>query len=236
MASVGQADDTALLSNDIHQLQHLLDLVLIYCQKHKVQLSAGKTKFLLFCNKETDYTKYTKLVSPLHIGDTPIKFADTAEHVGILRSVSGNLPHIHQRIVNHKRSLGQVLSMGMSRRHRASPIASLRAETVFATPVLFSGTASLLISKSESDIIAQHVKETTEKLLKLHSKTPEPVVFFLAGSLPFPAHLHIRQLTNFAMICRLPENILHKFANFVFTSLPDSCPSWFKQIKNLCYQ
>ena len=43
VASVGQDDDTALLSNDLHPLQCLLDLALLYCEKHQVQLSAGKT-------------------------------------------------------------------------------------------------------------------------------------------------------------------------------------------------
>ena len=117
VASVGQADDTALISNDINQLQCLLNLSLLYCQKHQVQLSASKTKLLVFSKHESDYVKYAKLLSPLHIGNTPIPFASTAEHVGVLRSVSGNLPHIHQRMVNHKRSLAKILSMGLSKRH-----------------------------------------------------------------------------------------------------------------------
>ena len=136
VAAVGQADDTALLSNSIHQLQHLLNLSILYCDKHQVTLSAGKTKLMVFTRKETEYTKYVKLLSPLCIGDTQIEFATEAEHVGVLRSLSGNLPHLHQRIVNHKKALGQILRMGMSRRHRANPIAALRAEQVFATPVL----------------------------------------------------------------------------------------------------
>ena len=180
VASVGQADDTALVSHDIQQLQLLLNLSLIYCEKHQVQLSAGKTKLLVFSKQETDYVKYVKLLSPLRIGQTTIPFASTAEHVGVMRSVTGNLPHIHKRIVNHKRSLASILSMGLSKRHRANPIASLRAESIFSTPVLFSGMASLFLTKSESDILAKHVKENTEQLLKLHPKTPEPVIFFLA--------------------------------------------------------
>ena len=150
---MGQADDTALLSNDIHQLQRLLDLSLLYCQKYQVQLSAGKTRLLVFSKKETDYTKYAKMLSPVHIGETPIPFVQTAEHVGVLRAVSDNLPHIHQRISYHKKALGQILSMGMARKHRANPIASLRAEVIFATPVLYSGMASLLLSRSEKDIL-----------------------------------------------------------------------------------
>ena len=235
VASVGQADDTALISNDISQLQCLLNLTLIYCQKHQVQLSASKTKLLVFSKQETDYVKYAKLLSPLHIGNTPIPFASTAEHVGVLRSVSGNLPHIHQRMVNHKRSLAKILSMGLSKRHRANPIASLRAETVFSTPVLFSGVASLFLTKSESDILAQHVKENTESLLKLHAKTPEPVVFFLAGRLPGEALLHLKQLTLFGMICHLPGNILHNIAVQLLTTASQKSQNWFSGIRSHCF-
>ena len=235
VASVGQADDTALVSHDIHQLQLLLNLSLIYCEKHQVQLSAGKTKLLVFSKQETNYVKYAKLLSPLHIGKTTIPFASTAEHVGILRSVTGNLPHIHQRIVKHKRSLAGILCMGLSKRHRANPIAALRAESIFSTPILFSGMASLYLTKSESDMLAQHVKENTEQLLKLHPKTPIPVVFFLAGRLPGEALLHQKQLTLFGMICQLQGNILHNIALQLLTTAKQTSKHWFADIRALCF-
>ena len=235
VAGVGQADDTGFLSNDILQLQHLLNLSLLYCKKQQVQLSAAKTKLLVFSRHETDYVKYVKLLSPLQIGDVPIEFVNTAEHVGVLRSVSGNLLHIHQRIVNHKGSLAKILSMGMSRHHRANPIAALRAENIFATPILFSGMASLFITKAESDVLALHVKETTENLLKLHSRTPDPVVFFLAGRLPGEALLHLKQLTLFGMICHLPGNILHTIAVQLLTTSSQSSRNWFADIRTHCY-
>ena len=83
-----------------------------------------------------------------------------------------------QTMVSHKRSLAQILRMGIAKRHRANQLASQRAETIFSKPVLYSGMSSLLLSKSEVDILAKHVKVTTEKLLKLDPKTPEPVVFW----------------------------------------------------------
>ena len=235
VAGVGQADDTALVSNDLHQLQCLLDLSLEYCKKHQVQLSAVKTKLMIFSNKETDYTRYTRMISPLSIGNTPVQFATTAEHVGVLRSVSGNLPHLQQRIVSHRRSLAQILCMGMSKKHRASPIAALRAENIFTTPILYSGVASLLITKSETDILSLHVKETTEKLLKLHPKTPEPVVFFLAGRLPGEALLHLKKLTVFGMICHLHGNILNNIAAKLLTVSPQSEKNWFSGIRDICF-
>ena len=126
--------------------------------------------------------------------------------------------------------------MGLSKRHRANPIASLQAELVFATRVLFSDMASLLLSKSDVDIIAKHVKETTENLLKLHSKSPEPVVFFLAGRLPGEALLHLKQLTLFGMICRLPGNILHNIAMSLLTTASHIDRNWFANIRDISFR
>ena len=103
-------------------------------------------------------------------------------------------------MVSHKRLLAQILRMGMTKRYLANQLASQRAETIFSNPVLYSGMSSLLLSKSEVDILAKHVKVTTENLLKLHPKTPEPVVFFQAGKLPGEALLHLKQLTLFGII------------------------------------
>ena len=91
------------------------------------------------------------------------------------------------------------------------------------------------MSQSESSILSQHVKETTENLLKLHSKTPEPVVFFLAGRLPGDAILHLKQLTLFGMICRLPGNILHNIAKQLLTYSSQSSKNWFSNIRDICF-
>ena len=161
---------------------------------------------------------------------------DTDEHVGIIRSVSGNQPHILKRITSHKKALGAVLSSGLARHHRANPASSLKTEKLHGFPVLMSGTPALTLLQSEIDTLAHHYKCTLEGLLKLHKKTPEPFIFFIAGSLPFQAILHLRQLGLFGMICRLEENILHHLAKHLLTTSPDTSHSWFIQIKKICKQ
>ena len=83
MAGIGQADDTGLLSDDIRQLQLLLQLTLAYCRKYQVTLSAAKTKLLVFLKSSSDLLTYSKLFNPIQIGDTKIEFASNAEHVGV---------------------------------------------------------------------------------------------------------------------------------------------------------
>ena len=80
--------------------------------------------------------------------------------------------------------------------------------------------------KTEADTLFLHIKETTESQLKLHRKTPAPVVFFLDGRLPGEAQLHLKQLTIFGMICRLCGKVLNTVAHHLLT--------WKEIWKNTC--
>ena len=200
-------------------------------------MTPEKTKLQVFAppSLHTEIS-YFQNINYLTLNGVPLHFTDITEHVGVVRSPDSNLPHILQRISSHKRALAAVLSAGVSRNHRGNPAASIKAEKVYALPVLLSGLGCLFLLESEVNVLSHHYKVVLEALQKLHTKTPEPVVFFLAGSLPFRGFLHIRQLTIFSMICRLQNNILHKIAEYVLTRLPDTAKSWFMQIKKLCFQ
>ena len=60
------------------------------------------------------------------------------------------------------------------------------------------------------------------------------MIYFLAGSLPGEAELHLRQLSLFSMICHLPEDPLNIHARATLLSAPNSARSWFQQIYKLC--
>ena len=112
----------------------------------------------------------------------------------------------------------------------------MRVEQLYGIPVLLSGTASLVLKQSELNILNIHLKKKLENLQKLHQKTPDPVVYFLAGSLPASAILHLCQFSIFSMITRLPNNILNRIAKYILTTSRDSSNSWFIQVRNLCQQ
>ena len=219
VAAIGQADDTVLVSDEIYKLKFLLNLTLQYCDKYHVELSADKTKLQLYV--PTGYSLDSaclKASSSLSINDVEVKYVDTTEHVGIVRSIDGNLPHILQRLSSHNKALHSVLSAGLAKGHRGNPAAALRVEQLYGVPVLMSGTAALVLKATEESVIQTHYKRKLESLQKLHDKTPEAVVFFLAGSLPESAHLHLKQLSLFSMITRLPHNILNTIARYVHTT------------------
>ena len=235
ISGIGQADDTALVSNRIQALFYLLHLTLIFCSKYNVQLSSEKTKLQVIYNKDmSQEIDYIKSTNPILINGEVIKFVDTTEHVGMTRSTTGNLPTILDRVISHRKALGGVLHAGMARGHRGNPAAGLRVHQLYGNPVLFSGLAPLVMNKKEMEIVEQHHKDSIRNIQRLLAFTPRTVICFLAGSLPGTAILHLRQLSIFGMICRLNENILHKHATNIFNYSTMASKSWFSQIRDLC--
>ena len=113
------------------------------------------------------------------------------------------------RIVAHRKALGATLSSGVAFKSRANPIIGLKMARIYGSPVLLSGMSSLVLSSSDIAIIDQHFKDTYQNLQKLHQRTPRSVVFFLGGSLPAQAVLHLRMLSLFGMVSRLPGDVLN---------------------------
>ena len=97
------------------------------------------------------------------------------------------------------------------------------------------------MSNTEQETLNHHHKENLERLQKLYPGTPAPVVFFMAGTLPASAVLHLRQLSLLGMISRLgPDSTLHRHGQQMLATPPASLlpsrQSWFLQLRTLCQQ
>ena len=144
VSSIGQADDVVLISDDIFFLNNILRLTLDYCASHHVTLAPEKTKLVAFSAPHQKLqVSYQKAVSPISINQVPIDFVNETEHVGIIRSNHGNLPHIQGRVTAHVKALYSLLPAGISRNQNVNPAAALRIESIHALPKLLSGVAPL---------------------------------------------------------------------------------------------
>ena len=234
VSAIGQADDTLLVSNCLHSLQNLLQLSLIYCSKYSVELCPAKTKLqCINTTKMKTEVSYLKEFSTVNLNGTKLDFQDNADHVGIVRSTTGNLPNILTRITAHKNAVAALLHAGAANHHRGNPVASLRLEKIYGFPILLSGLGALVLTRQEITTISHHYLKTLQLLLRLHSNTPHAVSYFLAGCLPGEAHIHLRQLSILAMIASLPGTLLHAHALNVLTC-KSSSKSWFCQVRDIC--
>ena len=236
ISSITLADDAVLTTTSIINLYLLLHLTTQYCKKYRVELVPDKTKLLVFSNNpEGAQVAYAKLISPISLNGQKIDFSDQEEHLGILRSVSaGNMPNIMERVSAHNKKLFSVLPAGLSLHHHANPAACLRVEQLYALPVLLSGLSALVLTKYETGIISACYKNTLQRLMKLHDRTPDCAVFFLAGSLPATALLHLRQLSLLNMISHLKGNILKSLQTKILIEAKPSANSWIQQVRDIC--
>ena len=235
ISGIGQADDTLLLTNNIQKLFYLLELTKLFCSKYQVELCAEKTKLQAFSTKSTAFSVTLSMAAnTIKINGNDIKLSSTAEHVGLLRSTSGNGPAILDRFTAHRKALRGVLHTGMAKGHRGNPAHSLQIDQMYAIPVLMSGLGSLVLSDQEINQIDMHHKETLRCLLRLQQNTPRSVVYFLSGSLPGSALLHLRQLSLFGMVTRLQGSLLNQHASNISSSSTISSKSWFHQIRKWC--
>ena len=233
LSAVGQADDSVLMSNDLQFLNLLFQLAINYCLKYNVQLSPSKTKLMMILPQNQ---QIIIPYNPIRINGAEVKFVNEAEHVGVTRSTDGNMTNILQRIAAFKGALGAIISCGLARGHRSNPAVSMRILSTYGTPVLMSGLGSLVLSYKEISVVEKQYKRTLQNLLKLPVNTPACLIYFITGSLPAPAILHLRQITLFSMICRLPGDPLNDYARQVFLTSSVSPKSWFVQIRNLLLQ
>ena len=242
VASIGQADDVALVSNCIYRLQGLLQLAMEYAAAYHVTMVPEKTKLLCYSpHGQKTSTDYLQSVSSISMGGLKIPFSLQADHVGVARcSANGAMGALLARLSAHTRALHAVLPAGLARGHLGNPAASLKVEEMYGLPVLLSGLASMVLGIPELDALDHHYKVTLERLLRLYPRTPAPFVYLLSGRLPARAVLHLRQLTLLGMIARMgSESILYRLCSYSLNNPPpiphsSSSTLWFVQVQQLC--
>ena len=136
-------------------------------------------------------------------------------------------------MASHSKSLYGVLSFGLAKNHRASPASALRVEILYCLPKLFSGLAALMLTESEIKALNSHRRKSLRQLQKLLPSTAIPAIYFLSGSLPAEAYLHMRQLCHLYMLASLgPKTRLYSIAIKNCTLPPKE--SWFSSLAITC--
>ena len=152
VSSIGQADDTILVSDDIYNLKNLLSIIDKYCHMYKVKLVPSKTKLLCIGKKQDSIIiDFYKMINPIALCHQTVPFSDSLEHVGVTRSVEGNLVTVAERIKAQKRALGSILSVGLAKSHLSNPLARLRVLKLYGNPTLFSALPALYLNKRNNN-------------------------------------------------------------------------------------
>ena len=145
------------------------------------------------------------------------------------------MPHVVARVAAYKCAMASILHTGAAKNHNAKPSASIQLEMTFGSPVLFSGMASLVLNQKKMDALAMNHKHMLAKLQKRLINTPDCVLYFLGGTLPTIAILHLRIVSLLGMISRSNKSsILQQTGRGALRATPSNKKKWFINLRNIC--
>ena len=202
-----------------------------------MELVPEKTQLIVFPHHNDLAVRASKSSINLSLNGITLVPSEEVSHLGVQRSeVPTNVCSILDRISAHRKQLHSLLPDGVALPHGGNPASNLKVDSIYCLPVLLSGLASLLLSKSEVNKLNQCYKTNLTRLMKLCDNTPDCALYFLTGTLPCEAHLHLHQLALFSMICRLKDNIFYELARSSFLGTVNVSHTWFDQIRLLCIE
>ena len=201
ISAIGQADDTALFSNNTLHLSILAQLSETYAKNSNTIFVPKTNKYVAFVNKTlSEIPPIEYHIAPITISGKKIPLSQSAEHVGVIRDCRSIFPHLLNRMSAHKKATSLLRFAGSGITHHTNLFARLRAFNVFATPILLSGIPSLIIDKTNSKTLDNFYKTSLKNTLSLPCDIPDPFLFLIAGTLPFNALVSLRQYSLFFQI------------------------------------
>ena len=149
-----------------------------------------------------------------------------AKHLGIARTYDeSNSSAIMDIMAAQNKALYSVLSVDHAKDHKANPAASLKVLDIYSTPIILNGITSLYLSNNDIELLVVHNIRNLQRLIRLHTQAPAPVLHLLPGLLPIKAQIHICHFTTLLMIDNLgPLNLLYQIASNL---LKQGSEPWF---------
>ena len=168
------------------------------------------------------------------MNSTALLLSTEAEHLGIIRTPDvKNTSALVARIAAHDWVLSSLLSAGLAKGHKTNPCTALKALQVYCTPILLSGIASLILTKSDYKLLDLHYRKIFQRMMRLHLKATAPALYILSGLLPIAAQIHIHMFTTLHMIATLdPANHLYKIYLEILNTFQVETISWFNDLSS----
>ena len=225
------ADDVLLISNSQQELQSMLSTCYSYSQAHYYELHPKKSSVTTILRpsrgKESNIQPDT---TAWHLGEATVSVEDRFTHLGLVWSQNARTPDIQENISRARRTAFALISIGMHGKDGLGPATSFKIVQTYVVPRLLHGIQAAVLSQSEIQKLETFYRKILRQLQNLPENTASSAIYMLIGALPIEATYHIRCLTLYGSICRLPKN--HQLYRLALrqTSIGNKL-SWFKMIE-----
>lgn len=230
--SVACADDIALISENRHDLQLLLNYSEMYSSLHHYTLQPQKSVIIPINQKPKNVEN---LEFKLKSNVMPV--VEKSAHLGISRSTSKRKTDGHtieQNITKARRTSYSLMNLGLHGNNGLDPTTSTAIIKCYVLPVLTYGIEILQPTKANLDKMEHFLKSLLKRILSLPPNSSDAALYVITGILPIEAQLDLKSLTLFNNICRQDPSSLEKAIAIRQSQMKDqNSSSWFIGIKNL---
>jgi hypothetical protein len=217
------ADDTALISDEPHELQTMMNFCVLhanmnYYELHPVKSIVARLRSEI-ANKD--------MVFSWNLGDRPAKVKREIEHLGLNWREEKLAPDVDARISSARRAAFAVLGIGVHD-DGLDPKAACHIASILITMRLVTGLNAVILEKADIQKLDKFYHTLHRQIQGIPENAARIATYILSGALPLQAKMDLGILEMFGAIARMdPEHLIWKLAFRQLATKDDSSMSWF---------
>ena len=185
------ADDLALLSDNILELQIMTDIVNRHAKQDRVTIHPEKSNAVVL-SKSSSFKRDSFM---LNLDDRNIPLVPNTTHLGILRAETNeNIANIDERLKLARRTLYSLIGTGVHGSNGINPKVSYKIYQCYVIPRMLYGLEVIPINDSQMENLLKFHLQSLKRIQSLPKRTANFAVYLLLGALPLQAELHKPQL------------------------------------------
>ena len=218
------ADDTVLMSESVHGMQHMLNVFSDYCDTWKLHVNFEKTKVVIF-SRRRDKSK-TKFI----FKDKDLLMSENYNYLGVLFNFNNSFMNAKKKLCEQAQKA--LYSVYYKIRNINIPLdLQLKLFDTLVTPILLHGCEVTGFEKNDN-IEKVHL-QFLKRVLKVRSTTPNYLVYEELGRFPLMVDIKCRMLVYWNRLIS-SNKLSSKIATLLFRLHSDGMQGikWIEFIKS----
>ena len=226
------ADDTYILSGDPRNHQSIINIVGHYGRRYRVTFGADKTKVTVTGSKQD--MLYYKAVNIWSLHGKKLDVTDDNDHLGLIVSgVDEERKNVDKCVDSARKTLFNLLGNIFSFKCKLSQAVLKHVWSLYVSPVLRSGLASLPIRPAAMKILSNFHHKILRGILKISIRSPIAPLYFLLGELPMEAAVHLDALALFRGVWANPNTKPFEIVKYLLMVTTTSSHTWTAHLRSL---
>ena len=199
------ADDIAICSKTLTGAKLLNDIAIRDSCKQRYIYSSTKSKIMI--GNPNAVCKMQLELFPVSLIHEPMMETTNETHLGIHRNPKDKgTTTVQTRIKSSRRATYSMMGAGLHGLNGLNPAVSMKLIDTYILPKLLHGLDAIILTDTDIALLEKYYRNLLRQIQHLADNTANEAVYLLLGALPIEGHIHIRILSLFNRIAKLPNS------------------------------